>query len=180
MPRIAALTDDTASPAAKETFAALRAKIGMVPNLYATTAHQPAVLSALLGLGDALSKGAFDAKTREAIALGVAGVNDCDYCASAHTAIASSLKVEGREIAAQLRGRSADPKTAAILAFAIAVTEKKGRVSDADLSLARAGGLSDSDIVETVAGVVANIFTNYLNHVFDTDIDFPAVKAAAA
>ncbi len=179
MPRIPALTDDAASPEAKEIFTAIRSKIGMVPNLYRTTAHQPAVLSALLGLGDALGKGSFDAKTREAIALAVAGINDCDYCASAHTAIAGGMKVDKAEIAQQLRGHSSDPKTAATLALAVAITEKRGLVSDTDLTLARSAGLNDGEIVETVAGVVANIFTNYLNHVFGTEIDFPAVKAAA-
>jgi uncharacterized peroxidase-related enzyme len=179
MPRIQALTDDAASPAAAEIFGAIRSKIGMVPNLYRTTAHEPAVLSALLGLGDALGKGTLSARTREAIALAVAGVNDCDYCASAHSAIAGSMKVDQAEIAAHLRGRSADPKTSAILTFAVAVAEKKGKVSDGDLNLARAAGLTDGEIVETVAGVVQNIFTNYLNHVFGTEIDFPAVKAAA-
>lgn len=33
--------------------------------------------------------------------------------------------------------------------------------------------------METVANVVANIFTNDLNHVADTDIDFPVRYAAA-
>lgn len=178
MPRIPALTDDTASPAAAEIFGAIRSKIGMVPNLYRTTAHEPAVLSALLGLGDALGKGTLSAKTREAIALTVAGANECDYCASAHSTIAGSLKVGVDEVTANLRGRSGDARTAAILAFAVAVVEKRGKVSDGDLSLARAAGLTDGEIVETVAGVVQNIFTNYLNHVFATEIDFPEVKAA--
>ena len=46
-------------------------------------------------------------------------------------------------------------------------------VADADLQAARDAGLSQADIVEVVAQVVANIFTNYLNHVAATDIDFP-------
>ncbi|MCB2135524.1 MAG: peroxidase-related enzyme [Rhodobacteraceae bacterium] len=179
MPRIPALNDDAASPAAKEIFTAIRAKIGMVPNLYRTTAHQPAVLSALLGLGEALGKGGFDARTREAIALAVAGANACDYCASAHSAISKGMKIDTGEIAHNLRGRSGDPKTAAILALAVAINAKRGNITDADLTLARSAGLTDGEIVETVAAVVANIFTNYLNHVFGTEIDFPAIKAAA-
>ena len=53
-------------------------------------------------------------------------------------------------------------------------------VEDADLASAHDAGLTEADIVETVANVVANIFTNYLNHVAGTDIDFPARKARAA
>ncbi|HKJ62889.1 MAG TPA: carboxymuconolactone decarboxylase family protein, partial [Hyphomicrobiales bacterium] len=64
--------------------------------------------------------------------------------------------------------------------FAIAVTDKRGLVSDTDLAAARQAGLSDADIVETVANVVANIFTNYINHVAQTDIDFPVVRTQAA
>jgi len=44
----------------------------------------------------------------------------------------------------------------------------------------RADGLSDADIVETVGNVVVNIFTNYLNNVAETDIDFPVRRAVAA
>lgn len=180
MARLTQVTDQDASPAAGQIFAALKGKIGMVPNVYRVVANQPAALSGLLKLGEELGHGSFDPRTREAIALAVAGANDCDYCASAHTAVSKNLKVEDAEIAARLRGKSADPRIQAILAFAVALAEKRGFVSDGDLQAARTAGLSDADIVETIANVVANIFTNYINHVAETDIDFPTVKAAAA
>ena len=180
MTRLTQLTDDAASPAAAELFGAIKSKVGMVPNLYRVLANEPAALAANLGLNEALGKGSFDAKTREAIALVTAGANECDYCASAHTAISQSLKVEPAEISARLRGKSSDPKVAAILSFANAVIEKRGLVSNDDLTAARDANLTDGEIVETIANVVANIFTNYVNHVAETDIDFPEVKAAAA
>jgi len=55
----------------------------------------------------------------------------------------------------------------------VLIVSAKGMIADADLATARESGLTESDIVETVANVVANIFTNYLNHVAATDIDFP-------
>ena len=58
--------------------------------------------------------------------------------------------------------------------------QARGLIADADLIAARDSGLSEADIVETVANVVANIFTNYLNHIAETDIDFPARRASAA
>lgn len=180
MARIPAVTDDAASPAAAELFAAIKGKVGMVPNLYRVAANQPAVLAALLGAGEALNGGHFDAKTREAIALAVAGANHCDYCASAHTAISKSLKVDQGEIDARLAGGSADPRLDAILKLAVRTVEARGFVTDADLAAARDAGLDDSDIIEVVANVVANIFTNYINHVAETEIDFPLVRAPAA
>jgi uncharacterized peroxidase-related enzyme len=180
MPRIAQINDATATPEAAALFAAIKGKIGMVPNLYRVAANQPAVLKALLGANEALAAGSFDARTREAIALTVAGANACDYCASAHSAISASLKVDDAAIAAHLSGRSPNPRTDAILRLASAVVETRGLVRDADLEDARAAGLTDGDIVETVGNVIANIFTNYLNHVARTEIDFPVRQARAA
>lgn len=180
MARITQVSDTAAAPEAAALFTAIKGKIGMVPNLYRVAANQPAVLAAMLGLNETLAGGSFDARTREAIALTVAEANACDYCASAHAAISSGLKVAPETIDAHLSGRSDDPRTAAILRLAVAIVAAKGMVVDADLDAARAAGLTEADIVETVANVVANIFTNYLNHVADTDIDFPARKARAA
>lgn len=180
MTRLTLIDDNAGNADASALLGAIKAKLGVTPNLYRVVANQPAALKALLGFGDELGKGAFDAKTREAIALTVAGANECDYCASAHSAISKSLKVDDAEIAARLHGKSADARLQSILTFSKAVVDKRGLVSDADLKAARDAGLSDSDIVETVANVVQNIFTNYINHVAQTDIDFPAVSAKAA
>ncbi|RZW05662.1 MAG: carboxymuconolactone decarboxylase family protein [Rhodobacteraceae bacterium] len=180
MTRLTALSNEAASPEAATLFSAIRGKIGMVPNLYRIAANQPAALAGLLGLNETLAGGGFDARTREAIALAVAGANACDYCASAHAAIATGLKVPSDDIAAHLAGRSEDPRLAAILALATEIVDARGLVSDADIARAKAAGLTEADIVETVANVVANIFTNYLNHVADTEIDFPVRHARAA
>lgn len=180
MARITQISDAAASPEAAALLTAIKGRIGMAPNLYRVAANQPAVLAAMLGLGEALGRGGFDARTREAIALTVAGANACDYCASAHAAISAGLKVAPATIEAHLAGRSDDPRTAAILTLARAIVAARGMVADADLSAARDAGLSDADIVETVGNVAANIFTNYLNHVAATDIDFPAVSAGKA
>ena len=40
-----------------------------------------------------------------------------------------------------------------------------------------AAKLTDAEIVETVANVALNILTNYVNHVAQTVVDFPEVKA---
>ena len=41
----------------------------------------------------------------------------------------------------------------------------------------RAAGLSDSQILEVLAIVVCNIFTNCVNALVKTDLDFPAAPA---
>lgn len=45
----------------------------------------------------------------------------------------------------------------------------------------RAAHLTDADILETIAVVVAlNVFTNYVNHIAGTEVDFPAVAVRKA
>ncbi len=46
-----------------------------------------------------------------------------------------------------------------------------------DIANAKAAGVTDAEIVETIANVAINIFTNYLNIVAETEIDFPVVSA---
>ena len=178
MPRLTAVDPATATGEAKTLLDGVQKKLGATPNLLRTLANAPAALNAYLGFGEALAGGRLDARTREAIALAVAGANACDYCASAHTAISKGLRVEDAEIGLRLAGRSSDTKLDAILVFARAIVAKRGLVSEADLAAVRAAGHNDGVIAEIVANVAVNLFTNYFNHVAETEIDFPRVDAA--
>lgn len=176
MPRISPVDLATATGDAKEIMDAVKGQLGMVPNIFATIANQPAILRAHLGFVDALGQGTFDAKQREALALTVAGANSCDYCASAHSAIAKMMKVEESEIEANLKAGSTDAKLNAALTFANAVVEKRGFVSNEDLDAVRAAGYDNAAIIEIIGNVIVNIMTNYVNHIAETDIDFPVIE----
>ncbi|CAN5639597.1 hypothetical protein BH23GEM5_BH23GEM5_14960 [soil metagenome] len=58
--------------------------------------------------------------------------------------------------------------------FSQMLVRKRANVENEDLRRLRDVGLSEGEIVEVAANVVANIFTNYINHVADTPLDFPA------
>jgi uncharacterized peroxidase-related enzyme len=178
MPRLPAIDPATATGEAKALLDGVRNKLGMAPNIVRTMANAPAVLKAFLGFGEALSGGSFDAKSREAIALTVAGVNSCEYCASAHAAFSKSLKVGDAEIERRLKGHSSDAALDAALVFANKLVENRGFVDDADMAAVRAAGHDDGAIAEIVANVAANIFANYFDHVAQTEIDFPKVDLA--
>lgn len=166
---------------AAELIDTVRARLGKVPNLLATMAQSPAVLDAYLGFGAALGKGVIDAKRREQIALTVAGVNACDYCASAHSFIARSVGVDDYEVTRNLAGESSDSKTAAMLRFAGAIVRDRGRLADnpSELNALRTAGVTDAEIAEIIANVALNLFTNYFNHIAGTEVDFPLVKVDA-
>lgn len=157
----------------RELLDAVHKKLGAVPNLTRVLAHAPAALEGYLGFGAALSSGALDARLRELIALTVAEVNQCEYCLSAHSFLAAKLGLPESEVLAARRGTSATPKTQAILSLARGLVVNRGWLSEQELGIAREAGVGDGEIVETIANVALNVFTNYLNHVAETAIDFP-------
>lgn len=179
MPRIKPIQITESEGPSRQMLETVQRNLGMVPNLLKTMAHSSAVLSGYLSFTQALST-ALNAPLREQIALTVAGSNQCDYCASAHTALGAKTGVEADELARNLRAESGDIRTQAALQFARLVIEKRGLVSDEDLNNVRAAGYSESQIAEIVAVVALNTFTNYFNHVAGTEIDFPRVETSEA
>ena len=100
MSRLPLINPAIAAAPADDLLAAVRAKLGIVPNMTRAMANSPAVLKAYLAFGTALAEGRVDKRTGELIALVVAETNGCDYCLAAHTAIGGMLKIAGDELAA--------------------------------------------------------------------------------
>jgi uncharacterized peroxidase-related enzyme len=176
MSRIPQINPESATGRAKELLDAVKGKLGLVPNMTRAMANAPAVLDGYLSLSGALSKGSLTAKQREQIALRVGQVNGCDYCLAAHSTIGKMVGLTAEQIMDSRRGTAVDPKAEALVVFACRVVDERGRVSDLDLANARAAGLDDAALAEVVANVALNLFTNYFNHVAETDIDFPKVE----
>lgn len=166
----------TAQEKTTQILNSVKQAIGMVPNIYKLMGHSPNVLEGFLGFTGALAKGALSAVDREQIALVVAGFNRCQYCASAHTLLAQNAGVAAEETKKNLKGQSDLPRTLSLIQFALKVLETKGFVSEVDFTAIKDAGFSDEDVVEIIANVCTNIFTNYFNHVAGTEIDFPKVE----
>lgn len=176
MSRIVVPAREAAPAASQPLLDAVEKQLGVVPNLFRLVALSPAALQGFLGLNGALGK-ALDVKTRERIAIAVAQVNGCDYCLSAHTYLGLNLaKIDKAEIALNRRGASSDPKANAAVAFASKITENHGVNAEAELQGVRAAGYTDAQIIEIITVVAENIFTNMVNIVAGTEIDFPVVR----
>lgn len=175
MPRIQPLNHADAQGKAKDLLDTVKQKMGGTPNILTTMAHSPAALESYLNFSGALSGGTFSAGLREQIALAVAGTNACDYCAAAHTAIGKGAGVPDEELSRALSGEPADAKAAAAVRLARTLVEKRGFASDEEIRAFKAAGFDDGQLMELVAVVSLNLYTNYINHVAQTDVDFPKV-----
>ncbi len=180
MARIQPIDIDQADGKAKALLENVNKALGMVPNLMRTLAHSPAALEAYLGFGKALGGGSLSAKLREQIALTTANANACEYCASAYTALGKKFGIDAAELKRNLQASSRDPKVEAALQFARAVVVRQGWVTDEELHRVRDAGYEDGEINEIIAATAITIFSNYFNHVAETEVDFPAVELATA
>ena len=82
-------------------------------------------------------------------------------------------------MAANRNGASNDPKAAAAVRFAAKVVRERGHVSDDDVRAVKLAGYDDAQVIEIVLHVALNTWTNYINTVAQTEIDFPVVDSAA-
>jgi uncharacterized peroxidase-related enzyme len=150
-------------------------RFGAVPNGIKALGASPATLRGYLGFADALGSGTLSRAERERIAVLTAQLNECGYCLSAHTLAGRAAGLSDEDLVATRHGRAADLRTAALLRVAAAVVEHRGDVSDGELAEARAAGLSDAELIEVVAEVSLNTFTNYANRLVRPEHDFPQV-----
>jgi uncharacterized peroxidase-related enzyme len=177
--RIPLQSRDSASGAAQPLLEQIQGAFGATPNMFRAVANSPAALASMWAAFGALGKGTLGARLGEQIAVAIADLNACEYCLAAHTMLGLKAGVSRDEMAAAQQGVSQDPKTAAALAFATRVVRQRARIESADVDALRDAGFSDEQVMEIMAHIALNLFTNYVNVAFAVPVDFPHVKLRA-
>ncbi|MGL4573215.1 MAG: carboxymuconolactone decarboxylase family protein [Burkholderiaceae bacterium] len=180
MNRVKLLDPATAPGNSAALLTQIQGAFGTAPNMFRAVANSPAALASMWSAFGALGGGSIGAALGEQIAVAVANRNHCEYCLAAHTALGRKAGLSADALAAAQAGQSADAKTAAVLRFALKLVNDRGQVGDADIAALRSAGVSDEAIVEIIAHVALNLFTNYVNVALNVPVDFPAVKLLKA
>ena len=150
-----------------------RQRLDMVPNFLKILSISPAAAEGYQNFSLALRSGILPARIREAIALLVAQFNGSEYSLAAHSALARMEGFSEEEIMDCRQGASTDSLTLAALNFTRTYLEQKGRVRGKDLDNLRRSGYEDEEVVEIMAFVALNIFTDYFNNAVRPELDFP-------
>ncbi len=174
MPRVN-LNTLLAPSASQPLLGQIQQAFGATPNMFKAVANSPAALQSMWAAFGALGQGTLGAKLGEQIAVAIANRNRCEYCLAAHTVLGQNAGASAADMAAAQVGQSSDPRTAAALAFALKVVEQRAQVSDADVANLHEVGFQDEQVVEILAHVALNLFTNYVNVALDIPVDFPRV-----
>ena len=176
--RLHTIATQDATGQTAELFGAIRKAVGKVPNAYTTIgSNSPAVLAQALQTNAVLKQGSLSAKELEAINLAVSEHSGCDYCLAAHTLSATKQAGYSIEQTQQLRRCSfpEDAKIDSLTRFAVELVSTSGTVPASAVEAVRAAGYTDAQIVEAIQAISAILFTNMINRVNDTTLDFPAV-----
>ena len=137
-------------------FAKCEEKLGFVPNVFKAYAFDNTKLRAFVAMSDDLMLGdsGLSKLEREMIAVAVSSVNHCHYCLTSHGAAVRQRAKDpemGELIAQNYRAADLPPRQAAMLEFAVKLTEAPDKIEEEDRERLRSAGFSDRDIWDIAA-----------------------------
>jgi len=167
------MSRSTTPPATQEVQETAREALGFLPNLVEELSeHNPAAAKLYLATTDLLEQGHLSDTEREVVFLTVSRYNDCHYCTSAHgkMAVSSGLSRETVD-AINSGGLPSDDRLRALVQTTRLLLDKRGWLDDDDLDSLRAKGVDQADLFEINAIAGVKTFSNYVNHVAQTEVD---------
>ena len=176
MSRLTRIQANGATAELKRSLKSSRLKLDEAPRFLQVMANSPASLRAYLRADAALVRGQLTPRQRQQVALAVAEINGSSYSLSAHYNTGKSLGLTGHEMRLARNATATDPKAETMLRFTQAVVLQRGEVSDDDFQALGKAGFTDAQIIEIVANIALNIFSNYFNSVAKTEVDFPLLQ----
>jgi uncharacterized peroxidase-related enzyme len=178
MSRLTTIRPEEATGAAGEVFAKIKKAVGKVPNAYATVGtHSPEALSAALAFDAAVAASTLGKADIEVIKLVVSERVGCDYCVAAHTLMGKLAGLSSDDMKQVRAGvATGDAKRNALVTYVGTLVGTRGTVPEAAVDAVRAAGYTDRQIIEINLAIASITFTNLVNRVNDTTLDFPAVK----
>lgn len=170
------LTNEQASIETQQIFAEIKSQIGMVPNLYAAMGISDKLLGGYLNFVETLKSGEFSGKEYEAIALITSERNHCDYCISAHTALAKMQGFSEAETLEIRQNNVFEKKLNALVKLTSEIISKTGFPSERSINEFLLVGYNKAAFAELIAIVTMTTLTNYIHHNGNFEIDFPLAQ----
>jgi AhpD family alkylhydroperoxidase len=155
-------------------FDQIKSRLGKVPNLYATIGYSSKALKGFLQFDELLNQGSFSEKEKEAIALTVSEINECNYCLAAHTVTSKIKGISNEETLSIRRGKVEDPKLNTLIKLTKSIVINSGKPDPDLLEGFFNAGFDEMSLIELVGLITVRIFTNYVYALTDIPVDFPA------
>lgn len=145
---------------------------GRIPNYHKVLANSAPTIEAFEAMRRLLQKTKIRAVEREIVALEVSRRSDCEYCLAAHSKFMRMSRISEEDIAAAVEGRPmSNPRHALVQRATQKLYDRKGRLTDEELSEFRDAGLSDPELIEIIAVIGWYVLSTYVNNLASTEVD---------
>ncbi|MFI5891703.1 carboxymuconolactone decarboxylase family protein [Actinoplanes sp. NPDC051513] len=167
-------TVETAPEGSRPALQRLNDALGLVPNLAATMANAPSLISTFVAAFGQLGGAGFTDGERQVLLLSNAVANRCAWAVAFHSTLALAQGVPAAEVEAIRRGGlPGDPRLAALSATTRALIDKRGHLDDADVKTFTAGGFDEMRLLDVVTGLAVSTMANYTGNLADPPLEPP-------
>lgn len=161
------IPEDQAGTPLKNLYAAIRQKMGFLPNYFQALGRRPGLVEGHLALGAAVENGsALSLAVKEKMGLVISGLNSSSYCIAIHMELLRGMGVEkplGKKLVTDYPNAPVEAKEMALFRFADKLTLRPAEVKQADVDELRAAGWSDEAVVEAVVAIAYHNLVNRIS-----------------
>jgi alkylhydroperoxidase family enzyme len=167
-------TIESAPEGSKPALEQLQSAFGMIPNLLGAMSTSPVLINSLVGLFGKVHGGSFTEAQVQILLLTDAVINASSWAVAFHSALALQEGIDSADVTAIREGRlPKDSKFSALSFLAKTLIEKRGHLSDADISRFLDAGFGKEHLLEVIAAVSASTITNYTANITRPPLDGP-------
>ena len=146
--------------------------VGFVPNLAGAVANSPMLADSLLGLFKNVHSSSFTEAEVQVLLLTNAVTNSSSWPVAFHTALGLKQGLDPADVQAiRERQLPKQKRYAALSGLAKKLIEKRGELTDDDVTAFLEGGFEKEQLLEVVAGVAASTITNYAGKITNPPLE---------
>lgn len=167
-------TIESAPDKSKPALQGLKQVVGVIPNLAATMAESPVLLGGFVGAFGNFHGGSFSGAQKQVLLLSNAVANTCPWAVAFHSTLALKEGVEPEDVQAIREKRMpVDAKLAALSRFTRALIERRGHVSEEELTAFDEAGFGPDQVLEVIAGLAVSVMANYAGNITNPVVEPP-------
>lgn len=165
---------ESAPERSRPALESLQKAMGLVPNLAATMAESPVLLSGFVGAFGNFHGGTFTGAQKQVLLLTSAVTNACSWAVAFHSTLALKEGVSAADVRAiRERRPPEDAGLAALSTFARALIEKRGHVGEQAVAAFTGGGFGHDQVLEVIAGLAVSMMANYAGNITQPAVEEP-------
>jgi alkylhydroperoxidase family enzyme len=165
-------TIESAPEKSKPLLELFNGAMGFVPNLPGAIANSPALADSLLGVFQNVHGGSFAEAENQILLLTNAVTNSSSWAVAFHTALALKQGIDPADVQAIRERKLPKPQRyAALSRLAKTLIEKRGRLTDDDVTTFLEAGFEKEQVLDVVLVVAASTMTNYAGKVTNPPLE---------